>query len=359
MRKSGYCGVRGGIWWRTGEMNLLMAVFCSHCFFYLAPGFHFYSPDVDECANPRSCPEHSTCHNSLGSYSCVCNPGFQSRSGRKSFQGRGEMCEGICRGLLGNPVQCACKDRNGGEKLRWVSGEFKALICKAEANSNWFNKHFLSTYCMPSIILGIEVTVITQKKNIYSTGTSYHGERIRQQTKYSHVFGLCAIWLSLRLMAWHSSMQWQLCWLTRGYWIHVERGSLTRWKWCWLLAGGSARVVSCRSKFFSMLLVHCSHDWLFVTPWLQPPRILCPWHFPSKSTRVGFHCLLNESCLFSWLVELPNTMAAESSMGISREPGGSVWYCDDLAWYFYDLVSPPPQSHAWSDSRGGHISLIG
>ena len=167
MRKSGYCGVRGGIWWRTGEMNLLMAVFCSHCFFYLAPGVHFYSPDVDECANPRSCPEHSTCHNSLGSYSCVCNPGFQSRSGKKSFQGRGEMCEGICRGLLGNPVQCVCKDRNGGEKLRWVSGEFKALICKAEANSNWFNKHFLSTYCMPSIILGIEVTVITQKKKTF------------------------------------------------------------------------------------------------------------------------------------------------------------------------------------------------
>ena len=27
-----------------------------------------------------------------------------------------------------------------------------------------FNKHFLSTYCMPSIILGMEDTVITQKK---------------------------------------------------------------------------------------------------------------------------------------------------------------------------------------------------
>ena len=66
--------------------------------------------------------------------------------------------------LLGNPVQCVCKDRNGGEKLRWVSGEFKALICKAEANSNWFNKHFLSTYYMPSIILGMEDTVITQEK---------------------------------------------------------------------------------------------------------------------------------------------------------------------------------------------------
>ena len=37
-------------------MNLLFAVFCSHCFFYLDPGFHFYSPDVDECVRcPVAC----------------------------------------------------------------------------------------------------------------------------------------------------------------------------------------------------------------------------------------------------------------------------------------------------------------
>ena len=30
-----------------------------------------------------------------------------------------------------------------------------------------FNKHFLSTYCMPSIILGMEDTVITQKKHLF------------------------------------------------------------------------------------------------------------------------------------------------------------------------------------------------
>ena len=209
MRKSGYCGVRGGIWWRTGGMNLLFAVFCSHCFFYLAPGFHFYSPDVDECANQRSCPEHSTCHNSLGSYSCVCNLGFQSRSGKKSFQGRGEMCEGICRGLLGNPVQCVCKDRNG-EKLRWRLGEFKALICKAEANSNWFNKHFLSTYYMPSIILGMEDTVITQEK-IFILLELLIMVRESDNRQNTIMYLGC-----LLLMAWHSSMQWQLCWLNWG-----------------------------------------------------------------------------------------------------------------------------------------------
>ncbi|XP_070229908.1 adhesion G protein-coupled receptor E1 isoform X13 [Bos mutus] len=76
---------------------------------------HFTCRDVDECANPRSCPEHSTCHNSLGSYSCVCNPGFQSRSGRKSFQGLKEMCEDVdeCASSRRCPEHSTCHNSVG------------------------------------------------------------------------------------------------------------------------------------------------------------------------------------------------------------------------------------------------------
>ena len=38
-----------------------------------------------------------------------------------------------------------------------------------------------------------------------------------------------------------------------------------------------------------------SRVWLLVTPWTaayQPTRLLHPWDFPGKSTRVGCHCLL-------------------------------------------------------------------
>ena len=108
------------IWGMSGGDSLVFVVSHLCCFSFFDMGFDFYSPDVDECANPRSCPEHSTCHNSPGSYSCVCNSGFQSRSGRKSFQGLKEMCQGIWTGLLGNQGQCVWKDRSGGEKLRWV-----------------------------------------------------------------------------------------------------------------------------------------------------------------------------------------------------------------------------------------------
>ena len=32
-------------------------------------------------------------------------------------------------------------------------------------------------------------------------------------------------------------------------------------------------------------------------PGLQPTRLLCPWDFPGKSTRVGCHCLLHQYAL--------------------------------------------------------------
>jgi hypothetical protein len=48
--------------------------------------------DVDECLNNDSlCDEkaNSTCNNSAGSYSCVCNTGFKDNGSNK--------CEGIVR----------------------------------------------------------------------------------------------------------------------------------------------------------------------------------------------------------------------------------------------------------------------
>ncbi|KAB0387337.1 hypothetical protein FD755_002293 [Muntiacus reevesi] len=114
-----------GIWEHevaNSWMNLLFSVYCPHFLPCLQRGFHFYSPDVDECAISRSCPDHSTCHNSVGSYSCVCNPGYVSRSGKKSFQGPGETCQDVdecanskscpehstCHNSLGN-YSCVCK----------------------------------------------------------------------------------------------------------------------------------------------------------------------------------------------------------------------------------------------------------
>lgn len=33
--------------------------------------------DVDECHFNETCPEHSTCINSIGSFTCACNDGYK------------------------------------------------------------------------------------------------------------------------------------------------------------------------------------------------------------------------------------------------------------------------------------------
>ena len=173
--------VFGRIRWQTGGVNLLFAVPCPCFFLCLDLSFHFYSPDVDECANPRSCPEHSTCHNSLGNYSCVCNSGYISRSGKKSFQGPGEICQGRCSGLLGSQVQSVWKDSSAGGRVRsWGRSQLSSKSCL----QNWsqFIPHaFIQQTLLEHLLYAKHYSrdggyCDNTEKSIYSTGTSYHGE---------------------------------------------------------------------------------------------------------------------------------------------------------------------------------------
>ena len=40
------------------------------------------------------------------------------------------------------------------------------------------------------------------------------------------------------------------------------------------------------------LLLSCVQ--FFVIPWIVDSQTLCPWNFPGKNTRVGYHFLLQE-----------------------------------------------------------------
>ena len=174
-----------------------------------------------------------------------------------------------------------------------------------------FNKHLSSTYYMPSIILGMEDTVITQKKAFILLELLFMvRESDNKQNTIMYLGWVCWWWPDI-LPCSDSCVG-----PTAGYRIHFERGSLTRWRWCWLLAGSSARVGSWRSTFFSMRAA------FFMASWASSQY--GSWVKHGHLTRTRWKCVIR-------------------------------WWCSRS---FYELVSPPAQSHACSDSRGGNRNLI-
>ncbi|XP_039081575.1 adhesion G protein-coupled receptor E1-like, partial [Hyaena hyaena] len=91
----------------------------------------FSCKDVDECADIRICPEHATCNNRPGSYSCVCNQGFASSSGNTSFQGSGETCEDVDE-CARNSTLCGlnsiCTNTLGGYHCSCLPGFFSPVV---------------------------------------------------------------------------------------------------------------------------------------------------------------------------------------------------------------------------------------
>lgn len=50
--------------------------------------------DTDECKTENVCGLNASCINTQGSYYCVCNAGYALKSGKSSFSGQEEQCEG-------------------------------------------------------------------------------------------------------------------------------------------------------------------------------------------------------------------------------------------------------------------------
>ncbi|KAM4706958.1 sushi domain-containing protein 1 [Discoglossus pictus] len=60
-----------------------------------------YCTDIDECAVPDTCGYHGECKNVVGSYECYCKEGYRLRNGTEPFQAEGDMslCTAIDCGL--------------------------------------------------------------------------------------------------------------------------------------------------------------------------------------------------------------------------------------------------------------------
>ena len=62
--------------------------------------------DIDECATSgHSCHAQATCSNTQGSYSCMCNPGYN---------GDGTSCGGMLNSTLLADMLFLCRTNGGG-----------------------------------------------------------------------------------------------------------------------------------------------------------------------------------------------------------------------------------------------------
>ena len=100
-----------------------------------------------------------------------------------------------------------------------------------------------------------------------------------------------------------------------------------------------------------------SHVWLFATPWIAPTRLLCPWNFPGKNTRVGRHSLLQGIyptqgsnlhflCLLHWQADsLPTLSPVMGWQLVHWNPyliadfHGQWWKIDKLSWKNLEIMS--------------------
>ena len=46
----------------------------------------FFITDINECTASSSCPAHSDCHDTIGSYTCTCQSGYKKQ---------GDYCKGL------------------------------------------------------------------------------------------------------------------------------------------------------------------------------------------------------------------------------------------------------------------------
>ena len=95
--------------------------------------FSSMSTDVDECQTNGTCPEHSTCANTFGSFVCTCNEGFM-RNGSVCI-GKMWFCHLVKRAICSRINQSVASD----------CGRFRPQLCtKLNAISLFFvEKHFL------------------------------------------------------------------------------------------------------------------------------------------------------------------------------------------------------------------------
>ena len=90
----------------------------------------------------------------------------------------------------------------------------------------------------------------------------------------------------------HTRIQFSLITLWRLVFSLLSQASWQHHRWVQILRRRQTELR--RPCFHCTKMSKCllRRVWLFVTPWIRPTRLLCPWSFPGKNTGVGRYFLL-------------------------------------------------------------------
>ncbi|KAK6288439.1 hypothetical protein J4Q44_G00388610, partial [Coregonus suidteri] len=98
--------------------------------------------DRNECVDDiTNCGKHTQCFNTPGIYYCVCNPGFGLKSGKAKFTGNGESCEEITdqKATTDWTATTDSEDAQGAKdlcKMNKPQGKCTELICDTFVSEN-------------------------------------------------------------------------------------------------------------------------------------------------------------------------------------------------------------------------------
>ncbi|XP_044181235.1 uncharacterized protein LOC114975468 [Acropora millepora] len=143
--------------------------------------FFFLAPDIDECSIANDCHQHATCHNTKGSYNCICKNGFKG-------DGRLNCTEQFAKGLINSTII--------GDNQTYLVMLSRWLRPVAQSNGQWIlcwraSLHGWAAKTFHSLCdkKGPTVTIVKDtNNNIFGGYTSISWQSLNQDVNDSKAF---------------------------------------------------------------------------------------------------------------------------------------------------------------------------
>uniref|UniRef100_A0A8C4T745 Uncharacterized protein n=1 Tax=Erpetoichthys calabaricus TaxID=27687 RepID=A0A8C4T745_ERPCA len=130
---------------------------------FTSPPFPFLLPsDINECTEQRGlCGPNATCKNTIGNYSCSCQPGFRSTSGQQTFTANESSCQGNASLINASYRHAFCMTPAGPVTIGFSSYTGMELIL----NESFFNSSVSTSSAMKVNSPVVTATVSSRRQH--------------------------------------------------------------------------------------------------------------------------------------------------------------------------------------------------